>query len=208
MIIRTLLDLNPSYPDVASDIRDCNAMHRRVMSMFRHVRYDRNTHHILYRVDDDDGLRLLVHSNVIPDTSLIPLRYVRDTPRPDPLYGAWLKTCVAGGVYRFRLCTMPSNRDIQTSKRVMLQTVAEQHAWMARKAQEHGFTITDCAVTAHPPIYGYGSLSRAPIQYRPVTYAGRLCIHDPQLIYAAVQHGIGTGKAHGLGLLEVYADAN
>lgn len=209
MIIRTLLDLHPQHPEVITDIRDCNAMHRRVMSMFRHVRYDRTLHHILYRVDDDDGaIRLLVHSNVIPDTSLIPLRYVRDTPRPDQLYGVLLQTGVAGSHWQFRLTTMPSKRDIATGKRVALHGQAEQLAWMQRKAAEHGFAITDCSVTPHPTIYGYGSLARAPIQYRPVTFTGRLCMQDPLLVYTGVQHGIGTGKAYGLGLLEVYADAS
>ena len=209
MIVRTVLDLNKKMPEVIVDMRDCNAMHRRVMSMFYHVRFDRVAHHILYRIDDadDDHARLLMHSNVLPDVSVVPLRYTRANPASDAFFGGRLRTVQPGDRYRFRLCTMPSKRIAQSGKRIPIAHIAEQHAWLVRKGGDHGFALdTQPHIHASGVVYGYRGVNHAPMRYVTTTFEGVLTVTDVDALYTAVQQGIGTGKAHGLGLLEVRID--
>lgn len=206
MIVRTVLNLNPKAPEVVVDMRDCNAMHRRVMSMFSHVRYDRVTHHILYRVegDEEDGATLLLHSNVIPDVSVVPLRYTRQNADVDAFYGVQLRDITAGMTLPFRLRTMTSKRESQSGKRVPIKQVPQQIEWLARKGHDHGFAVVATPQVINSGIiYGYRGVNQAPMHYFTTTFAGMLEVTDPLALYQAVQQGIGTGKAHGLGLLEV-----
>ncbi len=143
----------------------------------------------------------------------------------------------AGMRLRFRLRANPT-RKIETKtladgkrrngKRVELRDEAEQAAWLERKAPQHGFRL--CIVRSidedkrtglrksqdevannggDVASSGEDKRVRPPrLTFASVLFEGELIVTDKKLFVAALEGGIGTGKAYGFGLLSLAPATN
>lgn len=227
------LILNPRHRAVQRDVADCHALHRRIMGAFPIVpEQDARAHlGVLYRLDTHPRtgeLILLVQSRIAPDWADLPAEYLRDTggdpPNPaskqiDAAYG----TLTAGTRLAFRLLANPTRRVRENSpmethgaykKRVDLRNDEARLDWLRRKADQSGFallrvrtatTVPDVRLAPAGKVTGRQRLddgSRT-LTLAGVLFEGALEITDADRFRAALEQGIGPGKAYGLGLLSI-----
>lgn len=218
----SLLRLNPASAAVQRDLRDVQALHRRVMSAFPDVLDPeveaRAYFGVLYRLELNRNTRqilLYVQSRIEPDWVQLPSGYLRpadglDNPavkRVDEVYAR----IQAGRVLRFRLRANPT-RKIDTKsgpdgarrngRRVPVRGVEEQIAWLARKAEACGFELLHAVIAAS----GSEELVRSyetGKTFQGVLFEGHLKVKDPIRFQETLAAGIGPGKAYGFGLLSV-----
>ncbi len=79
----------------------------------------------------------------------------------------------------------------------------EQLAWLARQADRAGVAIDAAVVTREERLALRKPGQPRPIVLHAVTYDGRLVVADPDRLVAALDAGLGHGKALGLGLLSL-----
>lgn len=139
---------------------------------------------------------------------------------------------------RFRLRANPTRKietktlvdgKRRNGKRVELRDEAEQAAWLERKAAQHGFRLravrsidedkrTGLRKSQDKDANDGGSdvassgddnRVRTPrLTFASVLFEGELIVTDKELFVAALERGIGTGKAYGFGLLSVAPATN
>lgn len=232
------LIIDPRHPASRRDLSDCYQLHRTVLGAFPEVPDSasvRARFGLLYRLEPLERasqlLRLLVQSQVAPDWSHLPARYLGPDPdgRGNPavrLVAEEFERISPGTRLIFRLRANPTRRlsdrapgreDPLVGKRVALLREKEQLAWLARKGEQHGFRLL--ATTANPelpdaraavletargrrPIAG-STASPMPLRFGAVLFEGRLEVSDSTRFREALEHGIGSGKAFGFGLLSV-----
>lgn len=106
-------------------------------------------------------------------------------------------------------------------KRVGLYKMEEQICWLQRKADDHGFAILSAMPFNNrrlkdviPTKDGKSALQATEriatkdhhdAKFFSVQFDGTLQVTDPERFLAAIQSGIGSGKALGFGLLSVAA---
>lgn len=137
-----------------------------------------------------------------------------------------------GMMLRFRLranptrkipAAMPSDPRRRNGMRVELQDEEKQVAWLIRKGTQHGFDLYTSQADAHRPNIrvvpedkligkrgGQGMPGQTEQQERAgrltfgsVLFEGALRVTDTDAFRAAVEHGIGSGKAYGFGMLSL-----
>jgi CRISPR system Cascade subunit CasE len=132
---------------------------------------------------------------------------------------------VAGMRLIFRLRANPTKRisdrtlgraNALLGKRVALLDEEEQFTWLARKGQDHGFRPV--APAARPELPNVrasaqgqdrgrrparGTASTMPLRFGAVLFSGQLEVTDRDAFLSALEHGIGSGKAFGFGLLSI-----
>lgn len=217
------LALSASQRQVQRELADCYAMHQRILSAFPdgltsgHAREELG---VLYRIEQSTGRTLaLVQSRPAPDWSHLPDGYLMAlaaVKRIDPFNA----TLGAGTSLLFRLRANPTRRISERNtnqaerwrgKRVDLRREEEQIAWLARRGERSGFALL--TVRARPEISDVRvAQSLATRGYKPaggqlafgsVVFEGRLRVTDADAFRAALEGGIGSGKAFGFGLLSV-----
>jgi CRISPR system Cascade subunit CasE len=187
---------------------------------------------VLFRIDDapDGQPRLLVQSRLEPDWSRLPLGYLAGSgqkienpacKRIDEYYDR-LRT---GQELAFRLRANPTKKvDTKSTgdgarrngRRVLLTSDTARQEWLQRKATQHGFTLlgvshagdsADVRMGQRPDVTGFlrngGASKSRKLTFGTVLFDGRLRIADVPLFRAALEHGVGSGKAYGFGLLSV-----
>lgn len=177
-------------------------------------------------------LRLLLQSNVAPSWSHLPADYLGPAPdeRGNPalrLVSNEYARIATGMRLIFRLRANPTKRisdrtpgreNALLGKRVALLSEDEQLNWLARKGQNHGFQPAVTAVRPELPDVRAGAQGldrgRRPahdatpamaLRFGAVLFSGQLEVTDRTAFVAALEHGIGSGKAFGFGLLSVAA---
>lgn len=143
----------------------------------------------------------------------------------------------AGMHLRFRLRANPT-RKIETKtladgkrrngKRVELRDEAEQAAWLERKAAQHGFRLRavrsidedkrtglrksqdeDANDGGDVAAAGDDKRVRPPrLTFASMLFEGELIVTNKELFVAALEGGVGTGKAYGFGLLSIAPSMN
>lgn len=211
------LALNPRSRQVKSECADPYQMHR---TLCRAWGDECKAAQILYRVEPEQerGFCLLVQSHLEPDWGFLQGDYL--------LRGAQVKPfepqLQAGQRLTFRLRANPTKSAIgpeQTSgrgKREGLFREAERRDWLLRQAARCGFEIPIIAQTKEGPVYDLRQLDERALTATPqgparekravlssVLFEGRLEITDADVFQAALQNGIGRGKAFGFGLLSL-----
>jgi len=190
---------------------------------------------ILYRIEPISGMpwlaRLLVQSREQPDWSRIPdcmfgpALDERGNPtlrRIDDEYAR----IRSGMQFLFRLRANPTRRlsnrnaardDRLLGKRVALVREEEQIAWLARKGEQHGFRLLrtsrdpeSLAVRAAKQAdeHGWRNVTQTQtmrLTFGAVLFTGYLTVTDADRFRTALEHGIGSGKAFGFGLLSIAA---
>lgn len=186
---------------------------------------------VLYRVEPagaNGGARMLVQSRHRPDWSRLPTGYLRvSAPDPKPVDQLYAHI-TDGQELLFRLRANPtrriSNRNTEQGeqwrgKRVELRREQDQLAWLHRKGEQAGFALvtartcnadgeaTDATV---PDLRTRDTATRVTsrraarqLTFASVVFEGRLRVIDVSAFRHALEHGIGSGKAFGFGLLSI-----
>ena len=213
------------------DLADCVAMHRTLMNSFPDGLSSngaaRSEAGLLYRVEAtaDGAIALLVQSALAPEWTHLPPSWLQPASEPQVKEIAEaLGRIDSGSVLRCKLVANPT-RKIGTKtgadgrknngKRVELRGEEEWLAWLERKAGQSGFRLKAVRAAAHVPDVRSGRDLRATglekrtdgsssqLTFYGVAFEGRLEVVDTALFHAALQAGIGSGKAYGYGLLSL-----
>lgn len=223
------LVLNPMQRQVQHDLADCYAMHQRILSAFPDGIAEKPQGHghareqfgVLYRVEvrRDGSPVALVQSRAAPDWSHLPSGYLSQPPAMKQIDGAYAAVR-AGMTFTFHLRANPVKRISRRNatqgerwrgKRVDLRREEDQIAWLARKGEAAGFALL--TVRARPALRDVRALSSAAahgmrpttgrLTFGAVVLEGHLRVTDPDAFRAALETGIGSGKAFGFGLLSI-----
>ena len=164
----------------------------------------------LTRLDDTgNGFRFLIQSAAVPQ-------------RPDTCpIDAWQSKAIPENffhhpAYRFSLLANPTKklaapRDAagkrRNAKRIPISKREDLLAWIERKADQHGFSITPEEIQTLPrPRQVFVKKSTADTQrhaglHTATEFIGVLKITDPAAFLATTHTGIGSAKAFGFGML-------
>ena len=186
--------------DASPLLSDCQKMHRFVTGLFG---TDRQTAQVLYRsnlVRNKLCLYLYASSSAehIPANCAVQQREIT----------AWLENMNAGQVWGFDLIASPSQKvrveGQKNSRRRILQSPADRRAWLERKAAQAGFALLDVEEREQIHVCGRHSTDNGGTMYHDAyQYCGALQITDAAAFRAALQNGIGAGKAYGFGMMLV-----
>lgn len=218
--------LNPRSRSVQRDLAHPHELHRTICSAFPED-MECTDERALYRVDQSQKgeLVLLVQSQHEPDWSQLPSQdYLLSVGEGNPALKAIDLKLQTGQRLVFRLRANPTKRmgkraAYDKGKRVGLYKIEDQLAWLQRKASDHGFTIHSVMPIQQRRIDGRIPIKQSEkaetdgeksvtkqhhdAKFFSVQFDGILQVTDPDLFLAAIQSGIGSGKAFGFGLLSV-----
>lgn len=167
--------------------------------------------------DGDGNPRMLVQSRSIANWGRVESDgWLANADPAIPMYERLaLDSLETGKAFRFRLRANPCVT--RNGKRFGLVKFEEQLAWICRKGEEHGFTISSSATFGYDDtemdrpdlriseeqMLGGRQHSGNGIRIYSVLYEGRLNVKEPESFKKALLNGIGHGKVMGLGLLSV-----
>lgn len=127
-------------------------------------------------------------------------------------YDLVLQRIVPGSVWQFRLTANPTKSCAVKGKpdtrgKVLAHcTVEYQKQWLLDRAEKHGFQLlpNGFTVTASRWIhFAKGNEQGRPVSLLAVTYEGVLQVTNAECFTQMLTHGIGRGKAYGLGLMTI-----
>ena len=195
------LILNPRHRAVQRDLSRPHDLHQTIMAAFPD-NLDKAKERVLFRMEQraqPQQLILLIQSQEQPDWSKLPASYLLD----DPATKAFNLQLQPGQRLSFRLRANPTKRlsagKGNNGKRIGLYKLEEQINWLQRKATDHGFAIHSAMPTQQQRVDD----RRQDLKFFSVQFDGILQVTDPATFLAAIQAGIGSGKAFGFGLLSV-----
>ena len=205
------LILNPRSRQVRSELARPYELHRTVMSGFVPKPQDER---VLFRLDlsTRDGIpKLLIQSHSRPDWSKLQAKdgYFFEKPQMreyNPQFQIGQKLV-------FRLLANPtrSNKEgVEPGDRGKRETIGraeDQAAWLERKGDNGGFRVCTLRITSigeqRLAVPDRKSKEIHPARHWAVRFDGELEVTDPDALLATLQHGIGSAKGFGFGLLSV-----
>ncbi|MFH1217311.1 MAG: type I-E CRISPR-associated protein Cas6/Cse3/CasE [Pseudomonadota bacterium] len=213
--------LNPRCREARRDLADPYQLHSTLCRAFSEPDRKCPEGEFLWRLEPENDFaenpRILVQSRTMPDWTGIGVDgwLAKADPGIDLKDRLTLDLLQAGQRFRFRLRANPCVT--RQGKRLGLLRLEEQVAWIARKADRHGFSLPqpasfDFANTSTKRVDVWISqeqMFRAKqhtgngIRIFSVLYDGVLTVMEPEKFKDTLQTGIGHGKALGLGLLSV-----
>lgn len=107
----------------------------------------------------------------------------------------------AGQLWRFRLRANPTVK--RQEKRHGLTTEDEQRAWLTRKGAAGGFEVSAVEVVPEGQDRAWRRSHPEAMAFLAVRFEGTLRVTDAASFLDAFQHGIGSGKGLGFGLLSL-----
>lgn len=200
------IHLDLSSPSVRQCLRDCQDMHRTIMQALPDVidAQSRQSCGVLYRI---------MHSQVAIRA------YVLSRPRPQWEAIANLgfecggvkdvsslpSTFSEGRRLAFDALLCPTKKVARpdgNSRRTFLASAADRAEWLARKAEQNGFSIEWMREDGQVIQSGVHRTGRGSIMHHAgVRFRGVLMVTDKEAFSNAFTGGIGAGKAYGFGLL-------
>lgn len=188
------LELNLRSAMVQSELKNIYELHRSLMRGFPD-REEGGSGRVLFRVEEKLKRGLSMPVLMVSEKRIEPAKY-----RESYLLGCRVKEYsvkpIAGMTLRFCLRANPTMR--REGKRVGLKEPLEQQAWLTRKADQAGFTLSSLTFEREEDVRGTGG-----IYFQSVLYRGVLTVEDAELFQKALYKGIGSGKGFGFGLLSV-----
>jgi len=189
---------NPRSSAVRRDLVDPYEMHRTLLRAF--VDMER----ILWRVDRlNNRPVVLVQSGSEPNWGAVSEQY------PDYLLRtveqkAYSPSMREGDAYRFRLRANPTVRK-GGGKRLGVAGEEAQADWLCRrKAGQSGFKVDqESLLITHEGIVTAHREETSRMSLAAVLFDGVLTVTDAEFMFAAIEHGIGSAKAFGFGMLSV-----
>lgn len=178
---------------------DCQKMHRSIMRMFHCSRQEGN---VLYRFHSPQKA-VYILSEREPDLMDIPEGMIFCSKKD---MGAWEAKIEEGQCFRFDLLAAPMKKvaeeGVKHSRRRFLRTLQERLDWLARKAEQSGFSLIQVQENTDVSIYGaHAEDAGGKFYSHAVSYQGILKVQDREKFYMAWKKGIGAGKAYGQGML-------
>jgi CRISPR system Cascade subunit CasE len=180
---------------------DSYAWHKRVWECFPDRPADARD--FLTRLDDTGGgFRLLILSASAPGK---PAWCPDDSWNTAVLGDEFL----AHSRYRFSLLANPTKKIrsngkgelLKNSRRVPLSKREDLLNWLTRKAALHGFAVDPEEIRTIPrPRQPFVKAGTAGL-HTATEFVGTLKVTEPELFHHAIQHGIGSAKAFGFGML-------
>lgn len=211
------LFLNPMNRDVQRALGDVVRMHQFVMRGFPEgdTPAARRAHGVLHRCDRDERaghLALLVQSRTVPDWSRLPAGCLLDlgddlenpaTRSLEPVLAALAPGVALGFRLRANATRKVHPDERKHGQRVPVRGDEGRIEWLARKAAASGFSIesADVRVVEEPSTRGWSPAKR--VVFVGTLFDGTLHVTDAARLKAAVEGGIGPGKAYGFGLLSL-----
>lgn len=197
------VELDPRNRETLRALGAPRRLHGAIESAFTGPRTRR-----LWRLDRLNGrLWLLILSEEIPELSHLIAQFgVEQGIAETRDYAPLLERIVDGSSWRFRLAANPiKNVKVANGRGVVRNhvTVEQQERWLAERAPRHGFVLESEAfrvVDSRWQIFMKKSDGNR-VRIHAVTFEGTLRVTDTALFREALTHGIGRGKAYGLGLL-------
>lgn len=216
--------------EARQDLADCAAMHRMLMNAFPDGLSSkgaaRSEAGLLYRVEATEGaIALLVQSALLPDWTRLPPSWLQPASAPEVKeITQTLGRIQPGSVLRFKLVANPTRKICtktgadgrkNNGKRVELRSEEEWLTWLERKAAQSGFRLKAVRASARvADVRSSRDLKATGIEKQPdgsssrltfygVAFEGRLEVVDAPQFFAALDAGIGPGKAYGYGLLSL-----
>ncbi len=107
----------------------------------------------------------------------------------------------SGARYRFRLLANPTVT--RAGKRHGLSREEDQLDWLRRQGERHGFVVQGCVRGAAERLHVRHGGSARRITLDTALFEGHLEATEADLLRQALLHGLGHGKAMGLGMLSV-----
>jgi CRISPR system Cascade subunit CasE len=213
--------LDPRCREARRDLADPYQLHSTLCRAFSAPAQKCPEGEFLWRLepetDPSGNPRILVQSRSIPDWTQIGVKgwLMMADPAVDLKNRFTLESLKIGQCFRFRLRANPCVT--RGGKRLGLLKREEQEAWIIRKGEQHGFSLTklptsdlseDAQNCIHVRISQEQILrgkqhSGNQLSVFSVLFDGILAITDPNKFMIAIQTGIGHGKAIGLGLLSL-----
>ncbi len=198
------LTLDPGHPQARRDLANRYDLHRtlrRACAAPGDTSPEGEPAHPLWRLEllrPGEAPRLLVQSRAAPDWGRLADQY------PGYLADHRAKALdladrlAPGQRLRFRLEANPTvTRD---GKRHGLRREEDQLAWLDRQAERGGFRAEAAVVIREERLALRKPGQPRPIVLHAVLFEGRLTVTDPARLAAALDTGLGHGKALGLGL--------
>lgn len=177
----TYLDLSVTRPEPSGDIADRYRMHQTLRRCF-------GDQHLLYRVNRDDRT-VLVRSTHPGDFTTLADGYLRKTieirSEPEVEYG---------GVYKLSLTANPTKT--RAGKRWGLYGYDARVQWVRDRLRKSGFDVITIECVESGWIESPAGVKALSVEYR-----GVVAVMDAALAQEAVDKGVGSGKAWGLGML-------
>lgn len=200
-MVLSKIEMNLSEPAVRAALRDAQKMHRLAAGLFGLPRQEAA---LVYRVQvQGQRVNLYLYAGQPIDRSRVLPWMLLAGERE---LSGWLASMREEQLWSFDLLTMPFKKvpygENRNSRRRVLRAQEERFAWLNRKAAQNGFMILDVQEfpgakesALHPAERG----GRLYLDF--YRYSGTLQITNEELFKLALRHGIGPGKAYGLGML-------
>lgn len=220
------IHLNPRCKEARRDLADPYQMHATLCRAYFPAETPCPAGALLWRqepeTDHEGRARVLIQSHATPDWSRLPVQdwLAHTEPGVDLVQKLALDTLKTGQAFRFRLRANPC-KTVDGKRQGLVHSEAQQ-AWLARKGEQHGFTLPESATPdyfdfmqspqaraypdvriAHEQLLKGSQHGGNTIRVYSALFEGRLTVTDPERFRAALETGIGHGKVMGLGLLSV-----
>lgn len=204
--------VNIASPRARVDLGNRDSMHRTIMKLFPRTGDDQRAREalgVLFRVEEKrDGISILVQSRLEPDWRYLPRDYAMIEPASKNI-NALIDRIRTGLPVRFRIQASPVIKHGRGTTRPdgttgnWTESIRDddgQVEWMKRKATASGMNVVSVNTTGK----GHARFSRRDTGdggYYSVTFDGIAFITDPMAFTRAIEKGIGSGKAFGMGML-------
>ncbi|GAA1214568.1 type I-E CRISPR-associated protein Cas6/Cse3/CasE [Prauserella alba] len=197
----TQIVLNPRSRAAARDVRNAHKLHQTVLSLTCPPELGdnaRQTSATLHRLETTrDNHILLVQSLTQPDPERLPSNYGAVATKPmDNLVGQ-LDTGVR---VRYRLRATPVRYN---GHKPIIQPGDDPLDWWKQRAPSRGLELHTTHITHTGTITGRKTPNTPRIVHRFAQYEGTATVTDRDTALDAITHGIGRGRAYGLGLLSI-----
>ena len=200
-MILTRIDLSMGSPAIRRALGDCQQLHRLVTGLFG---TDRSGGKLLYRLEDRQGRPSLYLYSAVPlrrDRLIGGMALAGERDVTD-----WLEHLEQGQLWGFDLLAAPmkkvASEGSRNSRRRVLRTQEERMSWLLRKAEQNGFELVNVRELEQGHLYGsHRDEQGGRMVLDSYHYQGVLRILEPEQFRQAVENGVGSGRAYGLGML-------